>query len=81
VFNADNVDTTDSRYFNTTILTADNAAACPGSPTGRCLPFNPFTETPVEGVNYVKGPDFGKAVNALGYQQPRTFRVGLGLRF
>ena len=81
VFNADNVDTTDARYFNTSVLTADNAAACPQSPTGLCLPFNPFTETPVEGVHYVKGNNFGQAVNALGYQQPRPFRGGLGLRF
>jgi outer membrane receptor for ferrienterochelin and colicin len=81
VFNAKKVDTTDIRYFNTSVLTADNAAACPGSPTGRCLAFNPFTETPVEGVNWVKGPDFGKAVNALGFQQPRTYRFAVGLRF
>ncbi|HSS77339.1 MAG TPA: TonB-dependent receptor [Thermoanaerobaculia bacterium] len=81
VFNADKVDTTDIRYFNTSILTADNGAKCPQSPTGNCLPFNPFTEKPVEGVNFVKGPDFGKAVNALGFQQPRTYRFGVGLRF
>jgi hypothetical protein len=81
VFDADKIDTTDPRYFNTTVLTADNAAACPQSPTGRCLPFNPFTETPVEGVNWVKGTDFGKAINPLGFQQPRTYRIGLGVRF
>jgi outer membrane receptor protein involved in Fe transport len=81
VFNEQKIDTTDVRYFDTTVLTAANSAACPGSPTGRCLPFNPFTETPVEGVNWVKGSNFGKAINALGFQQPRTYRVGVGLRF
>ncbi|HEV8578489.1 MAG TPA: TonB-dependent receptor [Thermoanaerobaculia bacterium] len=89
VFNADKVDTTDGRYFNTTVFTRLNSTSnCPDAPisnttTGqrRCLAFNPFTETPVEGLHYVKSPDFGKPVNALGYQQPRTYRIGLGLRF
>jgi hypothetical protein len=81
VFNSQKVDTTDIRYFDTTVLTAANSAACPQSPTGRCLAFNPFTDKPVEGVNWVKGPNFGKPINALGYQQARVYRVGLGLRF
>ena len=81
VFNEDEVDTTDVRYFGTSVLTADNSAACPGSPTGRCLPFNPFTETPVDGVHFVKGDTFGEAINPLGFQQPRTYRVAVGVRF
>jgi len=49
--------------------------------------FNPFTQTPVEGVNFEKGQDFGKAQNptslfkAGDYQLPRTYRVSLGVRF
>lgn len=43
--------------------------------------FNPFTETPVEGVHYIKGPNFGRPASELDYQTPRTFRVSLGLRF
>jgi len=81
VFNAQKVDTTDIRYFSTTVLTADNGAACPQSPTGKCLPFNPFTDKPVEGVNFVKASDFGKPTNAFGFQQPRTYRFAVGLRF
>jgi hypothetical protein len=81
VFNEDAVDTTDVRYFNTSVLTADNAAACSGSPTGRCLPFNPFTETPVENVHWVKGADFGEPINPLAFQQPRTYRLAVGVRF
>lgn len=81
LFNRQAVDTTDSTLFDTTIFTADNRGACSNSPTGRCLPFNPFTEKPVEGVNWQKGPNFGKAINPIGYQQPRTFRVSFGLRF
>ncbi|PYQ60184.1 MAG: hypothetical protein DMF53_17540, partial [Acidobacteria bacterium] len=72
---------TDVTLFDTTIFTADNRGACSNSPTGRCLPFNPFTEKPVEGVNWQKGPNFGKAVNQFGFQQPRTFLVSFGLRF
>ncbi len=43
--------------------------------------FNPFTETPVEGVNWDKASTFGEARNAADYQQPRTFRISLGVRF
>jgi carboxypeptidase family protein/TonB-dependent receptor-like protein len=50
-------------------------------------PFNPFTETPVEGVNWEKGEDFGKAQNPTSlftggdYQLPRTYRLSVGVRF
>ena len=43
--------------------------------------FDPFTETPVEGVHWRKGEDFGQAVTEDDYQTPRTFRVSLGIRF
>ncbi|HEX7181982.1 MAG TPA: TonB-dependent receptor [Thermoanaerobaculia bacterium] len=82
VFDSEKIDTTDVRYFDTTVLTADNAADCDTGPGVRpCVPFNPFTETPVEGVHWVKGANFGQAINPLGFQQPRTYRFGVGLRF
>jgi outer membrane receptor for ferrienterochelin and colicin len=43
--------------------------------------FNPFTETPVEGTHYRKATSFGQARSAADYQQPRTYRLSLGLRF
>jgi Carboxypeptidase regulatory-like domain/TonB dependent receptor/TonB-dependent Receptor Plug Domain len=43
--------------------------------------FNPFTTTPVEGVHWRRGPNFGKATNATNFQTPRTYRVSLGFRF
>jgi hypothetical protein len=43
--------------------------------------FNPFTTTPVEGVHYAFGPNFGKATNREAYQDPREYRVSVGLRF
>jgi hypothetical protein len=44
-------------------------------------PFDPFTETPVEGVHWRKGDEFGQATQTIDYQQPRTFRVSVGFRF
>ncbi len=43
--------------------------------------FNPYTETPVEGVHYTLGPKFGQALTADAYQTPRTYRLAVGLRF
>jgi outer membrane receptor protein involved in Fe transport len=49
--------------------------------------FNPFTETPVEGVHYVLGDSFGEAVTPTTqatqghFQLPRVFRFSVGLRF
>jgi hypothetical protein len=76
--------------FNTTVLTA-NTSSChqtTGANAGkRCAGFNPFTDTPVEGINWVKGPNFGKALNPTNlftggdYQLPRTYRVSFGVKF
>jgi hypothetical protein len=44
-------------------------------------PFNPFTETPIQGVNYELGPTFGKPTGSTSYQQPRTFVLAVGARF
>jgi hypothetical protein len=43
--------------------------------------FNPFTTTPVRGVNWDYGPNFGKAINRLAYTTPRTVRITFGVRF
>jgi hypothetical protein len=43
--------------------------------------FNPFTETPVEGVNWKKSATFGQPTNKDAYQLPRTYRFAVGLRF
>jgi hypothetical protein len=44
-------------------------------------PFNPFTETPVEGVHWRKGPNFGRPNSEGDFQQARTFRFSVGVRF
>ena len=65
----------------------DESSAAPASLPVTLKPFNPFTETPVEGVNWVKGPNFGKPISADALQladrslAPRTYRLSLGLRF
>jgi hypothetical protein len=45
------------------------------------LAFDPFTQTPVEGVNWSKRSNFGTAVNRLAYTSPRIFRFSVGVRF
>lgn len=60
--------------INTTVLTAIDEA--PGLEF-----FDPFTETPIEGVHWVKGEQFGEAIARTAYTQPRTFRFSVGVRF
>jgi hypothetical protein len=54
--------------------------------------FNPFTETPVEGVHWRTAPrvtaangtitpGFGESRNRFAYQTPRTLRLSMGIRF
>src|SRR6185503_16309789 len=57
----------------TTILTAFNA--------GGLETFNPFTETPVEGVHWRKSTTFGTATGPADYQLPRTYRLSVGFKF
>jgi len=43
--------------------------------------FNPFTETPVEGVNFIKGTAFGTPTSRYAYQYPRSYDFSVGFRF
>ncbi len=43
--------------------------------------FNPFTETPVEGVHFAKGTAFGTATSRYAYQYPRSYDFSVGFRF
>jgi hypothetical protein len=60
--------------IDTTVLT-------PGTTSSRFASFNPFTTTPVRGVNWDYGPQFGQAANRFAYTTPRTFRMSFGVRF
>ena len=43
--------------------------------------FNPFTETPVQGVNWNYNPNFGTLLNRFAFTAPRMFRMSFGVRF
>lgn len=43
--------------------------------------FNPFTETPVQGVHWKFGPEYGKVTGPSDYQATREFSFSVGLRF
>jgi outer membrane receptor protein involved in Fe transport len=67
--------------FDTRIRTFDEAnddTACNGGP---CQPFDPFTETPVEGVHWAKRDTFGQPLAEDDFQDPREFRFSVGFRF
>ena len=49
--------------------------------TPSLTPFNPFTTTPVEGVNWNYNSNFGTPLNRFAFTSPRTFRMTFGLRF
>lgn len=58
---------------NTTVLTRRQSSSL--------QTFNPFTTTPVEGVHYRLGPNFGKPTAVSHYQLPQTYRFSAGIRF
>ncbi len=49
--------------------------------TPSLTPFNPFTTTPEEGVNWNYNTNFGRPLNRFAFTSPRTFRMTFGLRF
>jgi hypothetical protein len=59
--------------FNTTVQTRSQNTAYAA--------FNPFTETPVQGVNWGYGPEFGKVTGPSDYQSPRELYFSVGFRF
>ncbi len=63
-----------SNAINTTVLTAVDEP-------DRFETFDPFTETPQQGVHWDYGDQFGKATGAAAYTLPRTFQFALGIRF
>ena len=75
VFNRDGVE-----IPGTTINTEDNtgATSCNGAP---CRLFDPFNETPIEGVHWSKGSNFGQPTREGDFQDPRLFRLSVGFRF
>jgi hypothetical protein len=60
--------------LNTAVLTPVNTPA-------RFAAFNPFTTTPVRGVNWDLGPIFGLATSRFAWTTPQSARVTFGVRF
>ncbi len=60
--------------ISTTVLT-------PVSTPARFATFDPFTSTPVRGVNWDLGPTFGQAANRFAYTTPQSLRLSFGVRF
>jgi len=71
MFNNDAI--VDPQRLGTTVSTAATVTTL--------QPFNPATQTPVEGVHYQRAANFGQPLNDLAYQRPRTYRVSFGVRF
>jgi len=57
------------------VIDVNNATSAP------YFAFDPYTETPVEDEHWSKSSSFGQPINADDYQNPRTFRFSVGLRF
>jgi hypothetical protein len=66
---------------NITQTSIDQSVSTNSNAATRFQAFNPFTTTPVQGVNWDYGPNFGKALNRFAYTSPRTFRLSFGARF
>ena len=73
--------------FNAQHVIAVNQTVNTNVQSSSLAKFNPFTQTPVEGVNWSKGSLFGKPTGsssnsvAGSYQTPRYFTMSVGLRF
>jgi hypothetical protein len=67
--------------FNADAVDGPNGTVLTNATDTTLQAFNPFTTTPVEGVHYRLGPDFGKALSAGAYQTPRSFYMSGGFRF
>ena len=80
LFNAQGIESWDEEVLTAVDCppTGTLASGCQGA---RLQPFNPFTERPIEGTHFKKGPDFGQPDSEGDYQQARTFRFSVGLRF
>jgi outer membrane receptor protein involved in Fe transport len=70
-----------TNVFNTLRLDSFNTTIIGRSGDTTLAAFNPFTETPVEGVHWKKGPSFGQATSPGSYQSPRDFNFSVGFRF
>jgi hypothetical protein len=67
--------------FNNAAVVSPGTVVITGFAASGLRTFNPFTEVPVEGVNYRLASNFGKPTGPESYQTPRTFQLSFGARF
>jgi hypothetical protein len=79
IFNEQGIE--DPDFVNKTVNTRRQTACLQTGTSTRCAAFDPFTQTPVEGVNWQKSSTFGEPTSADAYQKPRTYRVSVGVKF
>jgi hypothetical protein len=79
VFNQQGIE--DPDFVDRSVLTRRQTTCLQTGSTSRCVAFNPFTDTPQQGVNWQYGTSFGKPTSAAAYQLPRTYRFSVGLKF
>lgn len=79
LFNEQGVE--DPDFVDKTVLTRRQTTCLQSGSTSRCVAFNPFTDTPQQGLNWQYGPSFGTPTSAAAYQLPRTYRFSIGLKF
>jgi hypothetical protein len=70
-----------TNLFNEHAVTDPNNSVYTYRNDDSLVAFDPFTETPVEGVNWRKGDSWGEAQSEVDYQVARTIRFSLGIRF
>ena len=59
----------------------NSAILTPVSTPARFAAFDPFTTTPVQGVNWDYGPIFGLATSRFAWTTPQSARITFGVRF
>jgi outer membrane receptor protein involved in Fe transport len=69
----------DPDFIDLTVRTRRNGATFPSGKAAKA--FNPYTETPAEGVNYEKSATFGTPISPSAYQTPRTYRFAVRVSF
>ncbi len=70
-----------TNVFDQDAVVFPNTTVTTGFETGSLSRFNPFTETPVEGVHYRLGSNFGQGTEEDDLQDVREFSISAGIRF
>jgi outer membrane receptor for ferrienterochelin and colicin len=70
-----------NNVFNSSTIVGFNTTVQARAQNSAYAAFNPFTDTPVQGVNWGYGPEYGKPADPTDYQTPRNFNFSFGVRF